>query len=88
MLKHSYDSQKNEALNKAFAKVAPKNIVFCKTHTLFDRLSLVVCIDSLGYQRCLKWLMKMMFADELCEMDHVTNGWAVVQDTIKTYMQK
>jgi len=54
MLKHPYNLQKHEALNGAFAKVAPKNIIFCKTHTLFDRLSLVICIDSLGYKTCLK----------------------------------
>jgi len=46
MLRHMYDSQKNEALNCAFAKVAPKNIVYSKTMSLFDRLALVIGIDS------------------------------------------
>ena len=36
MLNHEYDSQKNEALNKAFSKVAPKNMVFSKSRSLSD----------------------------------------------------
>jgi len=88
MLRHPYNSRKNEALNRAFAKVAPKNIMFCKTHTLFDRLSLVICIDSLSYKNCLEWLFPIMFDNDDCVMDHVTQGWAVVQDRIKTYMHK
>ena len=28
MLNHEFDSQKNEAMNKAFTKVAPKNMFF------------------------------------------------------------
>jgi len=36
MLNHEFNSLKKEALNKAFTKVAPKNMVFSKTHSLFD----------------------------------------------------
>ena len=41
MLYHEFDSQKNEALNKAFMKVAPKNMFF-KTHSLYNQLALVI----------------------------------------------
>jgi len=36
MLNHEFDSQKNKALNKAFTKVAPKNMVFLKMHSLYN----------------------------------------------------
>jgi len=54
MLLHLFDSQKNEALNRGFAKHAPKNIVFSKTFSLFDRLAFVIIIDSVGYEGALK----------------------------------
>jgi len=36
MLNHEFNSQKNEAMNKAFTKVAPKNMVFSKSKSLSD----------------------------------------------------
>jgi len=85
MLMHPYDSQKNEALNRAFTKVAPKNIVFSKTYTLFDQLAFVICVDSLGYEET---LLVLLVKNEEYQLDHVVVGWARVQDEIKLYMQK
>jgi len=54
ILLHPFDSQKNEALNHAFAKQAPKNIVFSKTFRLFNHLTFVIIIDLLGYEAALQ----------------------------------
>jgi len=61
MMFHLFDSQKNEAMNRAFTKLAPKNIVFLKTSTLFDRLSFVVIIDSVGYEDGIKRILAHLF---------------------------
>jgi len=78
---------KNGALNRVFAKVAPKNIIFSKTYTLFDRLAFVICVDSLGYKEILHHLMVLLVKDEEYKVNHVVMGWARVQDKIKLYMQ-
>ena len=88
MLRHLFDSQKNEALNRALAKVAPKNTVFSKTHSLFDCLSLVICMDSLGFVRCLECLFALVFADDDYEMNLVTRNWAQDQDNRNEYMKR
>jgi len=88
MLMHPYDSKKNEALNRAFTKVALKNIVFSKTYALFDRLAFVICVDLLGYEETLHRLLVLLVKNEEYQVDHVVVGWARVQDEIKLYMQK
>jgi len=79
---------KNEALNRAFAKVAPKNIVFSKTYTLFDRMAFIICVDLLGYEETLHHLLVLLIKNEEYKVNHVGMGWARVQDKIKLYMQK
>jgi len=77
MLRHMYDSQKCKALNCAFAKVAPKNIVFSKTMSLFDCLAFVIGIDSVGTMEYLQKLFQMLFAEEQFDLHPVTKAWTV-----------
>jgi len=88
MLLHGYDSQKNEALNRAFTKLAPKNIVFSKTFSLFDRLSFVIIIDSVGYAEGLRRLLADIFEDEDNDPGPVLLGWANREDIFKQYILK
>jgi len=60
MLNHEFDLQKNEALNKACMKVAPKNMVFSKSHSLSDWLALVISYDSIGYLGCIISICRML----------------------------
>jgi len=64
MLNHEFDSQKNKALNKAFTKVAPRNMVFSKMHSLYDRLALVIACDSIGLYECLTCIFQMLLQNE------------------------
>jgi len=86
MLMHPFDSQKNEALNRSFTKHAPKNIVFSKTFSLFDRLAFVIIIDSVGYEGALKRLLADLFKQHDNVPDDVQLGWAQREDTFKTYI--
>jgi len=86
MLLHLFDSQKNEALNCAFTKHAPKNIVFSKTFTLFDHLSFVIVIDLLGYEGCLKHLLADIFKKQDNVPSNVLLGWAKREDSFKDYI--
>lgn len=47
---HSFNTQKNESLNRSVAKQAPKTITFCKTNSLKGRVAFVVCVASIGYE--------------------------------------
>jgi len=76
MLMHPYDSQKNEALNRAFIKQAPKGIVFSKTFSLFDRLSFVIIINSIGYEEGLKHILADVFGLHEENLSTVLECWA------------
>jgi len=76
MLMHPYDSQKNEALNRAFIKQAPKGIVFSKTFSLFDRLSFVIIINSIGYKEGLKHILADVFGLHEENLSTVLECWA------------
>jgi len=80
MLNHEFDSQKNEALNKAFTKVAPKNMVFSKTHSLFDRLALVIIYDSIGYLGCLTAILGALLGTTSMKLHPVETSWATQLD--------
>jgi len=80
MLNHEFDSQKNEALNKAFTKVAPKNMVFSKTHSLYDRLALVIAYDSIGLYECLTRIFQMLLQNEGYVLPPVEATWSKQQD--------
>jgi len=86
MLMHPYDSQKNEALNRAFMKLAPKSIVFSKTFSLFDRLAFVVIIDSLGYEEGLCRLLGTIYNNSTNILSPVQQEWAKLEDTFKKYI--
>jgi len=86
MMFHLFDSQKNEAMNRAFLKLAPKNIVFSKTSTLFDRLSFVVIIDSVGYEDGIKRILAHLFQKQDNVVDTVILEWARREDRIKKYI--
>jgi len=86
MLMHPYDSQKNEAINRAFLKQAPKSIVFSKTFSLFDRLSFVIIIDSVGYEGALKRITADIFGNKKGDLSLVQKCWAKREDKFKLYI--
>jgi hypothetical protein len=47
---HCFESQKNESLHNRVAKVAPKTTTFGTTFSLFDRIALVVIVDTVGFE--------------------------------------
>jgi len=83
---HPFDSQKNEALNRAFTKLAPTNIVFSKTYSLFDQLAFVIIIDSLGYEGALRRVLADVFNKQDNVPDDVQLRWAQREDKFKTYI--
>jgi len=76
MLMHPYDLQMNKVLNHAFLKQAPKSIVFSKTFSLFDRLSFVIIIDSVGYEVALRRILADVFGKEKEDLSMVLQCWA------------
>jgi hypothetical protein len=46
---HPHDTQTNEALNQAIAKVAPKSVCYSGTVSLYSRVALVIGIHNMGY---------------------------------------
>jgi len=85
-LLHPFNSQKNEALNRNFAKQAPKNIVFSMTFTLFDHLAFVIIIDLVGYQAALQQLLADISNQQDFALDNVQLGWANREDAFKKYI--
>jgi len=83
---HPYDSQKNEALNRAFMKLAPKSIIFSKTFSLFDCLSFVIIVDSLGYEDGLHWLLATIYNTPSSLLGLVQQEWAKLEDLFKKYI--
>jgi len=80
MLNHEFDSQKNEALNKAFTKVAPKNMVFSKSHLLYDRLALVIVYDSIGLHECLTRILQLLLQKDNYILSPIKATWSKQQD--------
>jgi len=80
MLNHEFDSQKNEAMNKAFTKVAPKNMVFSKSKSLSDRLCLVIAYDSLGYYEMMNCILQSLTENPNYELDPLIKSWAMQLD--------
>jgi len=48
---HCFDTQTNESLNEAIATVAPKNVCYSNSISLYSRIALVIGIHNLGYQQ-------------------------------------
>jgi len=80
MLNHGFDLQKNEALNKAFTKVAPKNMVFSKTHSLYDHLALVIVYDSIGLFECLSYIFQVLLKNDAYVLPPIEATWSKQQD--------
>ena len=47
--KHLFDTQTNESLNESIANVAPKNVCYSNSISLFSRVSIVIGVHNLGY---------------------------------------
>jgi hypothetical protein len=45
---HPFNTQTNEALNQAIATVAPKNVCYSSTGSLFSRVTMVIGVHNLG----------------------------------------
>ena len=82
MLNHEYDSQKNEALNKAFSKVAPKNMVFSKSWSLSDQLCLVISYDSIGFFETFKAIFEELLDHPNYEINGMTAAWCLKEDQL------
>jgi len=48
---HFFDTQTNKSLNESIANVAPKNICYSNSVSLFSRIALVIGCNNLGYSR-------------------------------------
>ena len=46
---HPYDMQTNESINEAIAIVAPQNVCYSNSISLYSRVALVIGIHNLGY---------------------------------------
>jgi len=88
MLNHLFDSQKNEAMNKAFTKVAPKNMVFSKSKSLSDHLCLVIAYDSLGYYEMMNCVMQSLTENPDYELDPLIKSWAMQLDKEREQKRK
>jgi len=62
--------------------------MFLKTFSLFDRLSFVIIIDSLGYEGGLKRLLVDIFKTPNNIPSQVLLGWAKREDTFKNYIHE
>ena len=60
---HQYNTQKNESMNRAIAKQAPKNVTFCKSLSLKGRVSFVVSVSAIGYEATVERLCTKLNID-------------------------
>jgi len=67
-------------------KVAPKNMVFSKSHSLSDRLALVISYDSIGYLGCIISICQMLVGNPKYRLGPIEATWAKQQD--KEHLQK
>jgi len=88
MLMHPYDSQKSKALTCVFLKQAPKSIVFSKTFSLFDYLSFVIIIDSVGYEAGLRCILADVFGTHEENLSTALECWAKREDKFKMYIHE
>jgi hypothetical protein len=50
MTLHFFDTQKNEGMNMAIMKYAPKTKTYCKTLSLKARVSIAASVNSTGHE--------------------------------------
>ena len=64
---HNFDTQLNESLNNAIAKVAPKNRTYCKSLSLSARVHIVIGIQNYGYKKYWNTLVTKKLGIEMSE---------------------
>jgi hypothetical protein len=60
MCHHPYDSQKNESLNQKITMVAPETTCFSRTMSLYDRICLIVVLDSIGCTEGIRMILSKL----------------------------
>ena len=80
MMNHEFDSQENEALNKANTKLAPKNMVFSRSRSLSDRLCLVIAYASIGYFDTVTRILQLLVKNNDYKLEPVATAWTKQQD--------
>jgi len=55
---HPFDMQTNESLNQAIATLAPKNVCYSSSGSLYSQVALVIGIHNLGYDFFKKRLLE------------------------------
>jgi len=88
MMNHEFDSQENEALNKANTKLAPKNMVFSRSRSLSDHLCLVIAYASIGYFDTISRLLQLLVNNENYILESIASVWAKQQDTQQAKKKK
>ena len=81
MMNHEFDSQENEALNKANTKLALKNMFFSRSRSLSDHLCLVIAYASIGYFDTISRLLQLLVNNENYILEPIASAWAKQQDT-------
>jgi hypothetical protein len=62
-INHLFSSQKNESMNMLITKFAPKNVTYCRTLSLKERVSFAVCVDSIGYAATIAYITRCIGVD-------------------------
>ena len=75
-------------MNKAFTKVAPKNMFFSKSKSLSDCLCLVIAYDSLGYYEMMNCLLQSLTENQDYELDPLITSWAMQLDKEREQKRK
>jgi len=87
-MNHEFDSQENEALNKANTKLAPKNMFFSRSWSLSDHLCLVIAYASIGYFDTISRLLQLLVNNENYILESIASVWAKQQDTQQAKKKK
>ena len=69
-LAHGHDTQVNESLNNTAAWLAPKNKMYCSTHSLSNRIAMAIGIVSLGFRVYYERLFKELGIQLSAETAH------------------
>jgi hypothetical protein len=57
---HPFDTQTNEPLNQAIATVAPKNVCYSGSGSLYSRIAMVIGIHNLGNELFFKQVLQQL----------------------------
>jgi len=69
---HPFDTQTNKAWNQAIATVAPKNVCYSSSGSLFSRVTMVIGIHSLGKDSFFQWLLHELSVSPDCLSRYLT----------------